>query len=176
MNLFHFVLSSWWEHRKKVKLLVCFCFLLFVRNVQLVCSHFHHWFVYDLLNILFFILTLNATLPREREREREMAWGLLVLLSIHKSKVMAGFGYKIRKVIKWVSLSLVELLGFALSLSKQLKKDVHMIKKVQDMRVSSFEDHMDLIIVSPSSFFSNRTCWYLPFFFSPPLLFYWNCV
>ena len=47
----------------------------------------------------------------------------------------------------------MELLGFALSLSKQLKKDVHMIKKEQDMRVSSFEDHMDLIIVSPSSFF-----------------------
>ena len=59
----------------------------------------------------------------------------------------------------------VELLGFALSLSKQLKKDVHMIKKEQDMRVSSFEDHMDLIIVSPSSFFSKRTCRYLPFFF-----------
>ena len=67
---------------KKRQVACMFLFFTLCRNVQLVCSHFHHWFVYDILNILFLILTLNATLARER-----------VLLSIHKSKVMAGFGY-----------------------------------------------------------------------------------
>ena len=66
ISLFHFVLSSWWEHKKR-QVACMFLFFTLCRNVQLVCSHFHHWFVYDILNILFLILTLNATLARERE-------------------------------------------------------------------------------------------------------------
>ena len=52
---------------KKRQVACMFLFFTLCRNVQLVCSHFHHWFVYDILNILFLILTLNATLARERE-------------------------------------------------------------------------------------------------------------
>ena len=84
-------------------------------------------------------------------------WPNLVLVWVFKEQ-------QLKKDVHMIKLHILYGRRMCTSLSKQLKKDVHMIKKVQDMRVSSFEDHMDLIIVCPSSFFSNSSYRCLPFF------------
>ena len=85
-------------------------------------------------------------------------WPNLVLVWVFKEQ-------QLKKDVHMIKLHILYGRRMCTSLSKQLKKDVHMIKKVQDMRVSSFEDHMDLIIVCPSSFFSNNSYRCLPFFY-----------
>ena len=85
-------------------------------------------------------------------------WPNLVLVWVFKEQ-------QLKKGVHMIKLHILYGCRMCTSLSKQLKKDVHMIKKVQDMRVSSFEDHMDLIIVCPSSFFSNSSYRCLPFLF-----------
>ena len=85
-------------------------------------------------------------------------WPNLVLVWVFKEQ-------QLKKDVHMIKLHILYGCRMCTSLSKQLKKDVHMIKKVQDMRVSSFEDHMDLIIVCPSSFFSQQ-------FLSMPTFFY----
>ena len=66
ISLFHFVLSSWWEHKKKGKLLVCFCFLLFVGMFNW-CVHIFTIGLFMIYWIFFFWFWLWMQHLHERE-------------------------------------------------------------------------------------------------------------